>query len=386
MMGNLSVKLFAFFALAGIQVLIAFVYKASQKSGKYTFSPSSAIAMAEFFKFWISFVLHTRASFKPGFTVTEAVRDGIVTARTEMSKNLMMHLFGLATLYCVNNQFSFVLFRLADPATINLFKSSSTFFAAMLLFVFAHRPINRLQWPAIMIQVFGLAIVQYDPCKDGSILPAYVYAVLISAVLITSVSSVWNEHMVKNHRASLHVQNMGLYAFGFTLNLLGFLMMPILLPAEPSAHIPFFEGYTLTAIGVVFCNSIVGVVITAVYKYADAIVKTFASACSTCVFLFVSPIFFGWSPTLVVYLGCFVVFAASYSYFTAASLNPPPAAPAAAPETDEENGDRPKSPAPPARSWTMAQLAFMAVGAVLVVFLIVVLFTGGSTEGAEVGV
>ena len=43
-------KLFAFLSLLVVQVVVSVIYKFSQTKGKYTYSPLSAIASAEFIK------------------------------------------------------------------------------------------------------------------------------------------------------------------------------------------------------------------------------------------------------------------------------------------------------------------------------------------------
>ena len=47
-------KILAFLVLLFVQVLVSIVYKFSQTKGKYTYSPLSAIASAEFIKLCIS--------------------------------------------------------------------------------------------------------------------------------------------------------------------------------------------------------------------------------------------------------------------------------------------------------------------------------------------
>jgi hypothetical protein len=63
-------------------------------------------------------------------------------------------------------------------------------------------------------------------------------------------------------------------------------------------------------------NACFGVVVIAVYKYADAILKTLASACTTVVLLLLSFQFFGLQPSLVRCCGCGVVLIAVAQYAT----------------------------------------------------------------------
>ena len=241
--------------------------------------------------------------------------------REELSVALILHVAGLAGLYCLNNQLTFLLFRLVDAASISLFKSWSTAIAAILLWTLFARPIAALQWASILLQIIGLIVAQYDPRASTATHSEGSYAVLLLSVCITAVCSVWNEQVVKRYHTSLHLQNAVLYSFGTCLNLAAFLYLPASIISGAGPAVPFFEGYTAAALGVVACNSVLGLVITAVYKYADAVVKTFATASATVALLLISSVFFAFPANLHVYMGIAVVFIASYIYFVAATLD-----------------------------------------------------------------
>ncbi|UJR07238.1 hypothetical protein I4U23_011526 [Adineta vaga] len=68
-------------------------------------------------------------------------------------------------------------------------------------------------------------------------------------------------------------------------------------------------------IGIILCNSLLGITITFVYKYADAIIKTFSTACATGVLLIFNLTLFHSYTTLTSFLGATVIFISSYIYF-----------------------------------------------------------------------
>jgi hypothetical protein len=232
----------------------------------------------------------------------------------QLDRKFLAHTFILALLYCINNQIAFFLFQYVDIVTISLFKSFTSFQSAIFLWCLFQRPINRVQWSSIVLQVMGLIIVQYDVCKKMPILAAKFYAILLGSCFITSICTVWNEYLLKNYSVNLHIQNAALYLFGTLINLTTFI---IFYNQNENYSKGFFEGYSILAIAVVFSNSILGLVITVVYKYADAIIKTFSSACATGVLLFFNWQFFGLPTNLVTGLGAAIIFIASYIYFSA---------------------------------------------------------------------
>ena len=80
---------------------------------------------------------------------------------------------------------------------------------------------------------------------------------------------------------SMHEQNIVLYLCGVVLNVSAFVIVPPYL-THTKAGLGFFEGYDSTpAKLVVLFNAFIGLAISFVFKYADAVVKTFATASTT---------------------------------------------------------------------------------------------------------
>ena len=260
-------------------------------------------------------------------------------AASEMSRSLFFYLAGLACLYCFNNQLTFILFRLADSASVSLFKSGSTAMTAVLLWSLFSRPIVGVQWASIALQTAGLMVVQYNPTTDTSTYPSSTYLLLLLSTAITAVSSVWNEQTVKRYECSLHLQNATLYAIGSLLNGGAYLLSVhnadlsslVFSSSSSSGSISFFDGYNAAALLVIACNSVLGIVITAVYKYADAVIKTFATASATGALLLINSSIFGVHANTHAYLGTAVVFIACYTYFKGSPATPAPAPAPSAP-------------------------------------------------------
>ena len=318
-------KVLAFLALLIIQTGVALLFKMSQRNGKYNFSPGSAQTTAEVCKFWISAVLFRQEILQPvriplsnsrdeesGFSVPPSLLEAL---QRQVDKRLLSHTGGLALLYCFNNQLAFALFRWADAASVTLVKSASSVVSAILLWLLLSRPITSLQWTAILLQVLGLWIVQYDSCKHAILLEPLVYVALFVSLGISSGAGVWNEHVLKTSRVSMHAHNCCLYAFGIALNLTVFCFLeerPTYLPLASA----YFRGYNAAAVGVIFCQAVLGLVVTAVLKYADMVIRCLASACSVSALYAVNVLFLGWTVNWTYCAGCAVVFLSTYLYMS----------------------------------------------------------------------
>ena len=84
------------------------------------------------------------------------------------------------------------------------------------------------------------------------------------SIVITTLSSVWNERIIKRYKAPLQQINMIMYFFG---TILAF----ILYCAVPAYHEKgFFEGYSFMAFVVIFVQGTYGLSVGYAYKYARA--------------------------------------------------------------------------------------------------------------------
>ena len=174
--------------------------------------------------------------------------------------------------------------------------------------------------PLTKQQICGLMVTQYRP-DTGASYPLSTYTLLIFQTFLSASAGVYNQSLCKRGTASLHGDNQTLYASGAAINLVIHIIMKILKSDEPS----FFSGYnSIGAIMVVLSNVFIGLAITAVYKYADAIIKCFATAVSTGILLYLSPLLFGAEMSFLVLPGTLVVFISTWLYMEAAPPKPAP--------------------------------------------------------------
>jgi len=81
----------------------------------------------------------------------------------------------------------------------------------------------------------------------------------------------------------------------------------------------FFEGYSIAAVLVIICNSMIGIAVTYVYKYADNIMKNIATNLSTAVLYILGIMVFGVTSKVLGLVGYVIVFLSTILY-----VLPPP--------------------------------------------------------------
>jgi len=332
----MRVKVLAGLSLMSVQITVGLLYKVSQAtSGGFHYSTMSAVAIAECVKLCMSTVFHIvdKTHHADG---SSTIGTAYASARSQLSMMSVLHIMSLSFLYTLNNQLSFYVYTLADPGTVFLFKAASTMLVASIQVVCVGKMFSSEQWRAMMQQAIGVVIVQHDPCRGEGRYPLQAYGLMGISAILTALCAVRNEYLVKNYKIGLNVQNAVLYAGGAGMNLMAFCFLPN--PNNSQANIGFFEGFDdPLAVAVVVANSLMGIAITAVYKYADAITKCISSDLTAVVLCIISSIFFGLKASLPMWCGVLVVCFAVYSYTAAASPAPKPLVEKGSPSSSARN-------------------------------------------------
>ena len=298
--GLTPTALTAFFALVFIQATAILLFKLCQEEGVYTFSPASCIAITEFTKLCLATTMHYRAVGKDAFF------EGL-------DPRVALNYAGLALLYTTNNYITFHVHLVADPGTYTLGKSVTPYLVALLLRALGDR-LHELQWLCIIIQCCGIAVTQYDPCADASLLPLSTYGLIAFSACITATCGVWNQKVVKGFTTPINLQNMCLYAVGFTLATCAYLT-----PRQDGApRIGFFTGYSFLPLVLICFQAFQGIAVTWVLKYADAIIKNFAGTAVMGILTIVSSYLFDFQTSATTWLGVIIVLCTTYTYMTIA--------------------------------------------------------------------
>ncbi|KAL2071809.1 hypothetical protein VTL71DRAFT_13044 [Oculimacula yallundae] len=264
----------------------------------------------------------------------------------------------LALLYALINNTIFVAYKLADPGTIALVRSGVIFITALIMVLALGADISKIQWTAIIIQLCGLATTQYTP-DTGTNYPLSTYMVLLFQVFVSSVAGVYNQSLLKDENVSLHAQNAVLYGCGIVINGVVHLTLSFVTDDEPG----FFVGYTNSAAYLVIVSNVfIGLAITAVYKYANAVIKCLATAVATGILLYISPILFGTTMAPLIIPGGLIVFITSWLYMEC----PAPKKPAVT-FSDELPRKRPFNFVPSGAQWRNPILIISSVASIAII-------------------
>ncbi|GAB5368914.1 hypothetical protein AAMO2058_001360100 [Amorphochlora amoebiformis] len=174
----------------------------------------------------------------------------------------------------------------------------------------------RIQWVLFVIITMGL-ITAFDPAghSNGSV-SGIGLAWLVLSTFITTFSGVFNARVLQRGKCSLHMQNILLYSQGFVLNLAMY-MGGWNASGKGMKDQGFFYGYdNMWVVCVIVSQSFLGIVISAVYKYGDVIIKCLAVGVQAACLLVLDALLFGLSLNLQSIMGAGIVLVATYTYFT----------------------------------------------------------------------
>ncbi|KAF1391010.1 hypothetical protein PFLUV_G00064080 [Perca fluviatilis] len=189
---------------------------------------------------------------------------------------------------------------------------------ALFSVLMLRKSLSRVQWVSLVLLFAGVAIVQVEQegKKEASVSGAsnQNYTVGLVAVVISCLSSgfagVYFEKILKGSSASVWVRNVQLGIFGTALGMLGLWWND----GEAIAERGFLFGYTDAVWCVIFNQAFGGLLVAVVVKYADNILKGFATSFSIIVSTVTSVYLFGFHVDLLFTAGAGLVIGAVYMY------------------------------------------------------------------------
>ncbi|KAM6962815.1 solute carrier family 35 member A3a [Aplochiton taeniatus] len=285
---------------------------------------SSAVVVAELMKIVACVLLVFKEHNYSVRSLNSLLRQEIVHKPTETLKLAVPSL-----IYTLQNNLLYVALSNLDAATYQVTYQLKILTTALFSVSMLGRRLGVYQWLSLLILMGGVAFVQWPSesavANEKEAPSTGSQFVGVTAVLVACCSSgfagVYFEKILKETKQSVWVRNIQLGFFGLVFSLIGMLSYD----GDKVGQSGMFQGYNTLTWVVVALQALGGLVIAAVIKYADNILKGFATSLSIILSTLISYFWLqDFEPTSVFFLGTLLVIIATflYGYEGKAPLNP----------------------------------------------------------------
>ncbi|KAL1270277.1 hypothetical protein QQF64_032566, partial [Cirrhinus molitorella] len=221
-------------------------------------------------------------------------------------------------IYTLQNNLQYVAISNLPAATFQVTYQLKILTTALFSVLMLRKSLSKIQWISLVLLFTGVAIVQVEQesgkHKEAVSTANQNYFKGLVSVIVSCLSSgfagVYFEKILKGSSASVWMRNIQLGIFGTLLGLLGMWWNDGAAIAEKG----FLFGYTPMVWGVIFNQAFGGLLVAVVVKYADNILKGFATSFSIIVSTITSVYLFGFHVDLIFTLGAGLVIGAVYMY------------------------------------------------------------------------
>ncbi|XP_012676185.1 solute carrier family 35 member A3a [Clupea harengus] len=275
---------------------------------------SSAVVTAELLKILACIVLVLKEHSYSVRALNSVLRQEIAHKPVETLKLAIP-----SGIYTLQNNLLYVALSNLDAATYQVTYQLKILTTALFSVSMLGRKLGVYQWLSLLILMGGVALVQWPsdspsaPEKEEQTAGSQVVGLV--AVLVACCSSgfagVYFEKILKESKQSVWVRNIQLGMFGLVFGVIGMLMYD----GDRVRENGMFQGYNSLTCVVVALQALGGLVIAAVIKYADNILKGFATSLSIILSTLISYFWLeDFVPTSVFFMGAMLVIVATFLY------------------------------------------------------------------------
>ncbi|XP_025108473.1 UDP-galactose translocator-like [Pomacea canaliculata] len=229
-------------------------------------------------------------------------------------------------LFVVQNNLVFVAVSNLDAATFQVTYQLKILTTAVFSVMMLGKSLSRSQWLALFLLFVGVSVIQVQSAgvQSGAAMspsaqsPVKGLAAVVVCCCLSGFANVFFEKLLKGGKQSVWMRNIQL---GLSGTILGALAVWINDGSKVRVQ-GFFYGYDTLVWVVVAMQSLGGLLVAAVIKYADNILKGFSTAGSILLSCVASVYFFNFEMTKEFMLGTGLVLVAVYLYSSFPAVSP----------------------------------------------------------------
>ena len=223
-----------------------------------------------------------------------------------------------ALLYTIQNNLIYVALAHLEATTFQVGYQSKVITTAIMSVLLLNRSLSRLKWAALVLLTIGIILTQIPEASStsnavGAVVsdklqsPFFGIIAVLSAATCSAFAGVYFEKILKGTNPSVWMRNAQLASFSAIIGMFMFLYVE-------GAAAGFFQGYNELVWAIILVQAGGGLIIAVVMKYADNILKGFATAISIILCGVLSALFMGFVPGRYFLFGSAIVIGATFMY------------------------------------------------------------------------
>uniref|UniRef100_A0A3Q2PR65 Solute carrier family 35 member A3b n=2 Tax=Fundulus heteroclitus TaxID=8078 RepID=A0A3Q2PR65_FUNHE len=287
-------------------------YSRTLKEDGPRYLASSAVVSAEILKIFTCTLLVLMENNYSVRAMALLLKEEIVNKPMETMKLAVP-----AGIYTLQNNLLYVALSNLDAATYQVTYQLKILTTALFSVSMLGKKLGLYQWLSLLLLMAGVTLVQWpsESAGEQKVLTAGSQLVGVVAVLMACMSSgfagVYFEKILKETKQSVWVRNIQLGLFSFVFGFIGMMVYD----GRSVTQSGMFQGYNAITCTVVALQAVGGLVVAVVIKYADNILKGFATSVSIILSTLISYFLLNdFNPTSLFFLGAVLVIAATFLY------------------------------------------------------------------------
>ncbi|VUZ42099.1 unnamed protein product [Hymenolepis diminuta] len=284
------------------------------------FIASTAVTMSEVVKFIVCvglvWLVEEKGSIRGFFS---NIHTNLLT---DWRDNLLIGVPGV--IYAVQNNLVYIAVSHLNPSVFQVTYQMKVFTTVIFFRLILHRVLTFKHWIALSLLFVGVITAQIDPqniaktpvAGEPDQIPIYGFICVFVACFLSGFSGVFFELMLKSTQKTIVLRNIQLSIYGIVASIAQAFIQENKVIVEHG----FFFGYDMSVWFVILLQSLGGLLVAAAVRYADNVLKTFATSVAIVLTLVASVLIFNTPLTIHLVLGNILVIGATAMY----SMLPPP--------------------------------------------------------------
>eukprot|EP00192_Tetraselmis_astigmatica_P013446 CAMPEP_0117657502 /NCGR_PEP_ID=MMETSP0804-20121206/5365_1 /TAXON_ID=1074897 /ORGANISM="Tetraselmis astigmatica, Strain CCMP880" /LENGTH=320 /DNA_ID=CAMNT_0005463961 /DNA_START=303 /DNA_END=1265 /DNA_ORIENTATION=+ len=221
-----------------------------------------------------------------------------------------------SVIYLFHNNVQFYTIQYVDAATYQILGNLKIVTTGFLFRVFLKRHLSRIQWMALVLLMCAATVSQISGCGQILAAPMMGYLFGVLSAWLSAFAGVYTEFLMKKNNDNLYWQNVQLYGFGTVFNALRLTYDDIASGFQNGSWLTnALSGYNWVTVLIVLNFAFAGMSVSWIMKFADTIVKVYATSSAMLITALLSIWFFDLQPTLQLFMGIVIACISLNLYF-----------------------------------------------------------------------